>query len=254
MNALLIAHNTFREVIRDRVLLGLVAAGVAVLAASQPLAVLALGEGVRLTADLGLSAISLLGLLAILLVGSHLVAKEVERRTVFNLLSRPIARPTYLLGKWIGLAAALAVFAVVLGAALAGLLVWLGAPLQARALLPAVYLAGLELGVLAAVAVMFSALSTPVLSALYTLGLFVVGASSQDLREFAPRFPGAMQATVETVANVVPNLPLFNVRALVAQGQMADAGQLVVATGYAVFYVACVLALASAAFETREFK
>lgn len=254
MNALLIAQNTFREAIRDRVLAGLLVAGLAVLVVAQPLRVLALGEGVRLTADLGLASISLLGLLAILLVGSHLVAKEVERRTIFNLLSRPIARPTYLVGKWLGLAGALAVFALVLGACLGGVLVMLDAAPQARALVPAVYLATLELGVLSAVAVMFSALSTPVLSALYTLGLFVVGACSADLRAFAPKFPGSLRGLIEFVANVVPNLPLFNARALVAGGAAVSSDQLLVATSYAALYVACVLALASAAFETREFK
>ncbi len=254
MNALLIAHNTFREAIRDRVLTGLLVAGIVVLIVAQPLRVLALGEGVRLTADLGLASISLLGLLAILLVGSHLVAKEVERRTIFNLLARPIARPTYLLGKWLGLAGALGVFALVLGAGLGGVLLAMGAAPQAHALVPAVYLSVLELGVLSAVAVMFSALSTPVLSALYTLGLFVVGACSQDLRAFAPKFPGTLRGLIEFVANVVPNLPLFNARAMVATGATPSGEQLVVASGYALLYVTCVLALASAAFETREFK
>ena len=254
MNALLIAQNTFREAIRDRVLTGLLVAGLAVLVVAQPLRVLALGEGVRLTADLGLASISLLGLLAILLVGSHLVAKEVERRTIFNLLSRPIARPTYLVGKWLGLAGALAVFALVLGACLGGVLMLLGASPQARALVPAVYLATLELGVLSAVAVMFSALSTPVLSALYTMALFVIGACSQDLRSFAPQFPPALRGAIEAFANAVPNLPLFDVRALVAQGLVADPARLAVATAYALLYTGCVLALASAAFETREFR
>src|SRR6185503_16646320 len=107
VNAALIARNTFREAMRDRIVSGVVIGGLLLLLGTQLVAPLALGEGLRLTVDLGLSGISLLGLLVILLVGSSLVGKEIERRTIFNLLSRPIARPAYLVGKCAGLAAAL---------------------------------------------------------------------------------------------------------------------------------------------------
>ena len=96
MNTLLIAHNTFRETTRDRLLAGIVVAGVVLLAVTQLAGPLAMGEGRRLTIDLGLSGISLLGLLVVLLAGTNLVAKELERRTIYNLLSRPISRPAYL--------------------------------------------------------------------------------------------------------------------------------------------------------------
>jgi pimeloyl-ACP methyl ester carboxylesterase len=122
MSARLIARNTFREATRDRMLAGVVVAGLVLLVATQILSPLALGEGRRLTVDLGLSGISLLGLLIVLLVGTSLVAKEVERRTIYNLLSRPIRRSSYLLGKWIGLSATLWAVAALLGVALWGLL------------------------------------------------------------------------------------------------------------------------------------
>src|SRR4029077_18815353 len=103
MTAFLIARNTYREATRDRVLAGMTIAGVVFLVAVQGLTPLALGEGKRLVVDMGLSAISMLGLLVILMVGSSLVAKEIERRPIYTLLSRPIPRPTYLVGKWAGL-------------------------------------------------------------------------------------------------------------------------------------------------------
>src|SRR5262249_49589363 len=103
MNAVLIARNTYREATRDRVLAGMTVAGVVFLVAIQVLTPLALGEGRRLLVDMGLSAISMLGLLVVLMVGSSLVAKEIERRTIYTLLARPIPRPIYLIGKWAGL-------------------------------------------------------------------------------------------------------------------------------------------------------
>ncbi len=254
MIPVVIARNTFREATRDRVVAGVVTAGLALLALTQVVSTLALGEGRRLTVDLGLSAISFLGLLTILLTGASLVAKEVERRTIYNLLSRPITRPAYLVGKWAGLSAALWTVAVLLGLALWLLLAVRGAPGFGWAVLEGVYLAGLELTVLTALAVMFSALSTPVLSALYTLGFFVVGQWTYDLRLFAAKFPKAVGAILGVAANLLPNLPLFNMRTLAAEGHTTTGMHLALATAYATVYVACVLALATAAFETKDFK
>lgn len=254
MIPLLIARNTFREATRDRVLAGIVGAGLALLLATQLLSPLALGEGRRLTVDLGLSSISLLGLLVVLLVGTSLVAKEIDRRTLYNLLSRPISRHAYLVGKWAGLSAALWVASVCLGGALCAVLALRGNGVHAPAVLQAVYLAGLELTVVTAVAVMFSAISTPVLSALYTLGLYMVGQWSYDLRSFASHFPPGLGRMMTIAADLVPNLPLFNMRTLAANAELTSAGHLGIATAYALVYCACALCLATAAFESRDFK
>ena len=254
MNALLVAQNTFREVVRDRVLAGIVVAGLALLAITRVASPLAMGEGLRLTVDLGLSSVSWLGLLVVLTVGTALVSKEIERRTIFNLLSRPLPRPLYLLGKWLGLSAALCVVCATLGTALWALLVALGHAAYAGAIAQAVYLACLELAVVNSLAVMFSALSTPVLSALYTLSFFLAGQWCDDLRRLAARAPEGARALLESVANVMPNLPLFNMRALAAGGELTSWTHLGLATAYAGLYCACVLALAAAAFESRDFK
>lgn len=254
MRILVIAHNTFREATRDRLLAGVFIAGLLLLAFTQVASPLALGEGRRLTVDLGLSGISMLGLLIVLLVGTSLVAKEIERRTIFNLLSRPLTRPAYLIGKWAGLTAALWTVAAALGLALWGVLALRGAGGLGAPVMQAVYFAALELAVVTAVAVLFSALSTPVLSALYTLGLTLAGHWSSDLRVFALKLPPGLRETLETAASLVPNLPLFNTRTLAAHGELAGALHVAIATGYALATVACVLALAAAAFETRDFK
>jgi ABC-type transport system involved in multi-copper enzyme maturation permease subunit len=254
MIPLLIAHNTWREAVRDRMMLGMTVTGVIAMLAVQGLSPLALGEGGRITVDLGLTIISLLGLLAILMVGTSLVAKEIERRTIFNLLSRPIARPLYLLGKWAGLTASLWTVSGVLGVVLCAVLMVRGAGGSWWPVAQAVYLAALELSVLTAVAVLCSALSTPVLSALYTLGFYCVGQWSYDLRAFAIQFPEPVGGLVRTAAMVVPNLPVFNMRTLAAAGEPTSLVHLALATGYAVLVTGCVLALASAAFESRDFK
>ena len=254
MTVALIARNTFREATRDRVLVGVVIAGVVMILATQPLGTIALGEGLRLTVDLGLTGISLFGLLIVLLVGTSLVAKEIERRTIFNLLARPISRPAYLVGKWLGLTGALWVVAGSLGLALWAVVASRGHAALGPVVMEAAYLAGLELTVVTALAVLFSALSTPVLSALYTFGFYCVGQWSWDLREFAQQFPSALGTVLRGAANLVPNLPVFNMRALAAHGEPTTVYHLALATLYAVVYCGCVLALAAAAFESRDFK
>ncbi len=254
MTAVLIARNTFREAARDRVLIGVGVAGLIGVLATQALSPLALGEGQRLTVDLSLSLVSLLGLLTVVMVGTSLVAKEIDRHTIYNLLSRPIPRPLYLVGKWGGLSAVLWLLAAVLGVVLWSVLALRGAGSFAPAIAQAVYLAGLELTVLTALAVMFSALSTPVLSSLYTVGVFFVGTWTYDLRVFAAKCPPMLAGMLEVGANVAPNLPLFNMRAMAAEGIATSWHHLFVATIYAFVYCGCVLALAAAAFESRDFK
>ena len=254
MSALLIAHNTFREAVRDRVLAGLVVAGLALMLLVRIAAPLAMGEDVRLSVDLGLSAITWLGMIVILLVGSSLVAKEIDRRTIFNLLSRPLRRSSYLFGKWVGLTAALTVVALILGAALGVELAVLGHAEYLPSLAQAVYLACLELAVVMSIAVMFSALSTPILTALYTLGLFLAGQWCDDVRTFATQAPGVLGGLLKAAANVLPNLPLFNMRTLASAGDLTTFTHLGVATGYAVLFCGAVLMLGAAAFESRDFK
>jgi ABC-type Na+ efflux pump permease subunit len=254
MNAILIAQNTFREAIRDRVLAGVVIAGIVLLAVTVIARPLAMGEGTRLTVDLGLSSITFLGLLVVLMVGTSLVAKEIERKTIFNLLSRPIARPVYLVGKWAGLSGALWAVALALGLSLWVVLALLGHGRTVAPLLEAVCLAGLELTVVTAIAVMFSALSTPVLSSLYTLGFYLAGECADDLRRIAEQVPGPLAAFLGFSANLLPNLSLFNMRSLAASGETTTVLHLGVAAAYALCYCACVLALGAAAFESRDFK
>jgi ABC-type transport system involved in multi-copper enzyme maturation permease subunit len=254
MIALLVARNTFREVVRDRVLMALVIGGLVLLLVTRLASPLAMGEGLRLTVDLGLSSISWLGLLVVLTVGTALVSKEIDRRTIFNLLSRPLPRPFYLIGKWLGLTTALAAVAAILGTALWLMLALMGHAAYGGSIAEAVFLASLELAVINSLAVMFSALSTPLLSALNTLGIFLGGQWCMDLRRLATQAPGGLKMILDGAANVMPNLTLFNMRTLAASGELTTWTHLGIACVYAALYCGCVLSLAAAAFESRDFR
>jgi ABC-type transport system involved in multi-copper enzyme maturation permease subunit len=236
------------------VLIAVIACGLALFLATWILAPLALGEENRIMVDLGLSGITLLGMLVVLLVGGSLVAKEIERKTVYNLLSRPITRHEYLIGKWLGLTGTLWVMCAALGVGLWISIALRGLGAYGPVLMQAVFLCGLELSLMASTAVLFSALSTPVLSALYTLGLFLVGQWSYDLRAYAHSMPAESRWILDTVSSVVPNLPIFNMRSLASVGDPTTLVHLATATAYALLYAGCALALATAAFESRDFK
>ncbi|MEP7028284.1 MAG: ABC transporter permease [Candidatus Eisenbacteria bacterium] len=255
MSAILaVARGTFREAVRDRVLFLVVGFGVLVLVLSRLLAPIAMGQGDRITVDLGLSTLGLLGIVIVALVGTGLVHKEIERRTIHVVLSRPVGRASYLVGKWAGLAATMGAAVFAMGAILLLVAVAMNGVRAVGPVTQAVVLLALANLVLAALAVLFSSLSTPILSVVYTLALYATGYWTRDLREFAQQMPGAVGGVMRGLSYVIPNLDLFNLRPQVAHMETAPAFHIILAVGYAVAYVAAVLALAVVAFERRELK
>lgn len=249
-----IAANTFREAARDRLWLILVLFGLALLLANQLITPLALGEGPRITVDLGLSALSFFGLLVTVVVGGALVHQEIDKRSIYIVLARPVGRTSYLLGKWLGLCATLLGTAVLLGAALTVTAWQLRGPESVLPVVQAVYLTCLSFCILCSLAIFFSALSTPLLSALYTIGMYVAGWWVLDLREMAEQLGGVTGMALSGVSHVLPNLEIFNARLAVAHVEPVLWAQVAVATLYAFAYSAAVLALGAIAFQAREFK
>jgi len=249
-----LAANTFREARRDRVQWVLLLYAVVVLAGAYILSPISLGEGYRVTRDLGLAALSVVGLVMIVLVGGGLVQKEIDRRTIFTILAKPVRRGEFLLGKYLGLMAMVtAIFAGMLGFLI--LVVYV----NERHVDPAVLVSGLftlgEFSVLTAVVVAFSSFTSPVLASCFTFGLFVMGSFSQDLLRFADRAPSAVLAlAARAFYLVLPHLHVFDRRAEAAYGVLPTTGEVMSAVVYAVLYSAALLAAATAILSRREFK
>src|SRR5205823_1280944 len=191
-----IAVNVFRESVRDRVLYNLVFFAILLIGASYLIGQLTAGQDVKIIKDLGLAATSMFGLFIAVFIGIGLVSKEVERRSIYSLLAKPVGRHHVVIGKYLGLVLTLAVNLAIMAAALYGVLAymaWMQGPVAAKAweapaldpaLLKAVSLTFVELSVVTAIALFFSTFSTPMLSAALTFGLFVAGRLSADLRNF----------------------------------------------------------------------
>jgi len=252
MEIIPIALNTFREAVRDRVLYLILAFAVVMILASTVLGMLTVGSEDKIIEDFGLSMIALFGTAAALFIGIGLVFKEIDRKTVFTLLSKPIRRGQFLLGKFLGLALTLAVNLVVMAAAFFALLAVRGLP--AGDLWVAIFLTYFEILLVTAVAVLFSSFSTPVLSALLATSFYVVGHLTWSLKllEEMVESPAA-RAAIRMVYLILPNLEHFNMRGDLVHGVPVSWGHVGFAALYGLGYTTLILLAATAIFERRDF-
>ena len=264
---LAIARSVFRESVRDKVLYNLVAFAILLIGASYMIGQLTAGQDVKIIKDLGLSATAIFGLFIAIFIGIGLVSKEVERRSIYSLLSKPIDRHQIVIGKYIGLVLTLAVNIAIMALALYAVLAYMSwgvspavqqvwdAPGLDPALLKAIGLILVELMLVTAIAVFFSTFSTPILSAALTFGFYIVGHFSSDLRNFQDVVdaPGAAWLA-RSLYWVLPNLAQFDIKAEVVHGRPVPFGYLGITVGYAAVYIVMLLLLSSFIFSRRDFK
>jgi ABC-type transport system involved in multi-copper enzyme maturation permease subunit len=262
-----IAVNVFRESVRDKVLYNLVLFAVVLIVASYMIGQLTAGQDVKIIKDLGLAATSVFGLFIAVFIGIGLVSKEVERRSIYALLAKPIHRYQLVLGKYFGLTLTLAVNVAVMAAALYAVLAYMSwgvsenvartwdAPALDPALFKAVVLMLVELMLVTAIALFFSTFSTPMLSAAFTFAVFIVGHFSSDLRNFQDVVDSPAAARLARgLYWVLPNLAQFDVKTAVVHGQPVPLGYLAVTIGYGACYIAMLLVISMFVFSRRDFK
>jgi len=247
-----IALNTFREAIRDRILYLLLVFALLLIVLSRLLSLLTVGSEEKIIKDVGLSAISLFGVLTSVFVGVSLVFKEIEKRTILTLLANPVRRWQFLVGKYAGLLAVLAMNVVLMSVTLSALL-WIRGD-SALPLVPAILLIYVELGLVTAFALLFSSFTNPILAAVGTFAVYVVGHLAWSFQLLAERVPeGIGRRLCDALYWALPNLDRLNVRAEVVHGIALGPGRVLWATIYGVAYACAVIALACVVFERRDF-
>jgi len=248
-----IAANTFKEAVRDRILYLLLGFAAAAILLSRVLALLTVGDRVKIIKDVGLASISIFGALMAILIGTGLVYKEIEKRTIFTLISKPLRRHEFLLGKYLGLVLTLAVMLASMGIIFLGLILVQTGALEGRLLL-AILFVFFELILVTAVAILFSCFSTPILSSLFSLGFYLIGHFSWSLDALIKKaHPGLGRTLLRVAAAVLPDLEHFNVRTEVVHNLPLPGSLLLYAAGYGVVYAAFVLTLAILIFRRRDF-
>jgi Cu-processing system permease protein len=256
-NVWVVAANTFREALRDRVLYNLVFFALLMMGAAILVGQISIGIEQSVIISLGLTAISVIGIFIAVFIGVGLVSKEMDKRTLYALLAKPVERWQFLVGKFAGLAMTLTVNTAAMTVGLYVALWTVKHPLGSSAwyLLVAVYLVLLKLVLIVALAMLFSCFTSPFLAILFTLGIYVAGLFAGELRTLqAVNLTPAAMSLFRAVSYLLPNFENFNVLGAVAHQRpvpLALAGQ---STLYAMLYGALVLTGAALIFSRRNLK
>ena len=251
--ALIIGLNSFRENLRERLLYNLVFFALLLIGSAVLLSRLHLGDASRLILDLGLACINLFGVLIAIFIGIGLVSKEIEKKTIYTIISKPVPRYVFLLGKYIGLTITLLVNTAIM---LAGLLVVLAVMDVAVTMLlfKAVLLIFMELLLITAVALLFSTFTTSTLSAIFTLAIYVIGHLLNDAKVLGAKLDAVSRAILTGLYYVLPNLENFNIKGRVIYQLDVGGTELALALAYGVLYTAMLLLLAGVIFQRRDFR
>jgi Cu-processing system permease protein len=252
MKILAIAAVTVREALRRRLQVNLLLFALLLVGASLVASSLTVGHMHRIASDLGLTAMELMGSLTAVFLGAGLVAGDVERRVVYPVVAKPVTRAQYLLGRYLGLAATLWLNLIVMAATLSALLVLEAGsfdPIDV-ALLSAFAMMGVQFLVVAAVAVLFSSITTSTLAAIFSLAITLAGHLSNDLRTL---WQGSGSALGRALWYLLPNLSALSLNDHVIY-RVPPAASVWLAGLYALLYAGTALAIAAAAFERRDFR
>jgi ABC-type transport system involved in multi-copper enzyme maturation permease subunit len=215
------------------------------------------GQERKIIVDLGLSAMLLFGVFIAIFVGVGLVYKEIERRTIYAIFSKPVGRGEFLIGKYLGLCLTLLVNVLIMGLAVSLALIFVSGgwdPLALR-IWPAVLLLYVELMIITSIALLFSTFSSPALSALLTFFIFIIGHFSADLKGLATSMGSASARWLFAgLYYLLPNLSNLSFITPSAHGEVPDAAFTVVTLLYALAYIVVVLSIATLIFRHRNFK
>ncbi|TKJ28282.1 hypothetical protein CEE39_10185 [bacterium (candidate division B38) B3_B38] len=248
-----IALNTFREAIRDRILYLLLFFALLMIFTSRIASLLTVGEESKIIIDVGLSAISFFGVLMAILIGITLVSREIEKRTIYNILSKPIRRYQFLLGKYAGLLLTILIMDFIMTLGLLLTLYFKSGRFELHLLL-AMGLFFCELFIITAFAIFFSTFTTPILSSIFTLAIYAVGHLSWNLLALKERIASFWgKALCFMLYYLLPNLENFNIKNEVVHQLTIGWKTVLLAIGYGISYSVVIILLATLIFQRRDF-
>jgi ABC-type transport system involved in multi-copper enzyme maturation permease subunit len=252
-----IAANTFREAVRDKILYNLVLFVLMLIAGAIFLGELSAAQETKIIVDFGLSAMLLFGAFIAIFVGVGVVYKEIDRRTIYAIFSKPVGRGEFLIGKYLGMCLTIGVNVLIMGGgvSLALIFVHRGMDPLVWKIWPAILLIYFELAILTAVAVLFSTFSSPALSALMTFAVFIIGNFSVDLKAFASSM-GSSSARLffSGLYYLLPNFANYSYITPAAHGVSPEGRVVLMVILYAAVYVMFLLTLSTLIFNRRNFR
>ncbi len=250
---LAIGLNVFREAIRDKILYNLLFFSVIMIGSAGLLSTLTVGERTKIIVDVGLAGINIFGVLIAIFLGISLVSKEIDKRTIYTILSKPIRRSEFLLGKYVGLLITLLVNTTVMSAFFGATLWTMGAPVPGE-IFATIGMIYVELMLVTAVGLFFSTFTTATLSAIFTIAVYVIGHLSGDLIGLAKKASAGGSWMLQFVYYALPNLENFNFKGYASHLVPIPPSLIGFGLLYGLVYTAVLLSLANAIFRSREFK
>ncbi|EAZ90984.1 ABC transporter permease [Crocosphaera chwakensis] len=250
----IIASNGFREVIRDRILYVIGFFAVVLALSLRLLPEISVGADGKIFLDVGLGLTSFLGAIVAIFVGTALINKEIEKRTVLILIPKPISRSELIIGKHLGLCGVLAVVIAIMTVLYFGALTWANITFSPVSLLVSQVYLLLELAVLTAVAITFGVFTSSILATLLSFGIYIIGHLSSDLLELAKLSQNpSITALTESIYLVVPNLERFNLKNTAVYGILPSSSELLIDAVYGIIYIVLLLTISSFIFSRRQF-
>ncbi len=255
MNIVPIAANTFRETLRERLMYNLVVFAVVLTLASLTISELTLGEQFRIVADIGTSSAQLFGTLIAVFLGVALLARELDRRTCYAVLARPVSRGQFVVGKYLGLLAALALNVAIM-ALVSGLMLALytrGVAFLGLAFVGAFALILVQVALCGAFAMLFASFTTPTLATIFTLSVIAAGHLFGEVRPFWVASPIArLKAVVKVLDFTIPNLTLVDLKEALTYGDAVGWGTLLARSAYGAAWAAFALAVGALVFARKD--
>lgn len=248
-----IARNTFREAIRDRIFHSLLAFAGLMLLSSLVLSYVTVGEKARIVMDVGLASIHLFGALIAISVGTGLVYKEISKRTIYTLLSKPVTRTQFVVGKYLGLVAVLFVQLVVMAVFFHALFLWNGG-WYSWTTIAAIFLIGIELMVITAAVLFFSTFAGPFTAGVLGLLFFIMGHAVAAVSNFTKLYTDQEPSPIfDRVMFLIPNLEYFNLKAEALYRHSVGLGPVLLATAFGLVLSAGFVTFAALTLARRDF-
>jgi ABC-type transport system involved in multi-copper enzyme maturation permease subunit len=249
-----LALNTYREAVRDKLLYNLLLFAAMMIASSILLAQIQIGKDDRIYRDFGLGSIAFFGALIAIFVGINLVYREISTKTVYTMLSKPVRRWEFLLGKYLGLLTLLAVEVAIMSLCFLGVLVWKGSEFS-TGLMWAIAMIYLELALVTAVAIFFSTFTSPYLAAMFTVALWIIGHLLADLRAFGRKSDIlGLKELLEALYWSLPNLQRLDFKADASANNPIEMARVAMASLYAVLYSLGLMIGSVVLFQRRDFR
>lgn len=257
-----IAINTFKEAIRDKILYNLLFFALLMIGASLLLATLTVGEQSKIIIDIGLASINIFGALIAVFLGIGLISKEIEKKTIYNIIAKPVSRYQFLIGKYIGLLITIVVNTIIMGIGLYLVLAsnelrWGNSIFNVRFdIWKAIYLILIELMVITAVALLFSTFSSSsTLSAIFSIAIYLIGHLTEEFKHIGDKLQNVtLKGIINFFYYILPNLDNFNVKGRVVYGLDVSGEYILLVTLYGIFYIMMMLFLSGIIFQKRDFK